>query len=731
MKEPKLDDLMDEPSPFQNRDARNQKQHNWDVLRRFGKVVGGFLTNSVSEINNAISNADDRMDDIEDRYNKQIAGNTDLKEAIDARDGKATLLQKEKSQDNMINTAIMSNQLLEKTLFNRRPLSEKVGVHAYSESIIYDNERNNNSSFRTIKEMGFNHVRFGLTWSWIEKQKGIYDYNYQDKLVNAAVDCGLIPMMSPQGDESVPYQKYDEKKEAIIPFILASVKHYAGKGVIWEGWNEANYGHSWLGQEGGANKSIINDWTDFNSKMGKIIRDNDPNSLFLAGALNAQKEVGVDADMFWEWGPVVDHALKNGLVDYADALSFHPYTFNSEPELLLNTNSRNRTFGQMEALIAKNSSRKIPLAVTEFGYSTTLKSMVKVDEETQARWVVRSMFVMDILNAPLITLFAFKDNDANEAHGNLEDGFGFVRGDFKTLKPSGILFKKIIGQLEGFKFYERVNVMTNNDYVLRYTLAGKQRIAYWHTDDESDHTVIVNGREIYVTNTPQVTDEFYFDESTPINQTDNTDLRKLETQGQFGETYVRLSPIDTLGTMVIPGIYSIGALPSDWPDDLPEDSYYLKVEGAQTLRSGLKQVLVGTVHNNEFYRTKKDDGTFSDWESASGIVERDSIIKPSLGDGKLGIKVVRLPQGKLVTVSIDLRNVEKAVNGTFTTGMPVPMHATGVGVPLQFDVATAADKTRYRTFNIDLDGRLTSNFATQALGSGEEIIGLYQYRAKR
>ncbi|USF96408.1 tail protein [Latilactobacillus phage TMW 1.46 P2] len=85
MKEPKLDDLMDEPSPFQNRDARNQKQHNWDVLRRFGKAVGGFLTNSVSEINNAISNADDRMDDIEDRYNQQIAGNTDLKEVIDSR----------------------------------------------------------------------------------------------------------------------------------------------------------------------------------------------------------------------------------------------------------------------------------------------------------------------------------------------------------------------------------------------------------------------------------------------------------------------------------------------------------------------------------------------------------------------------------------------------------------------------------------------------------------------
>lgn len=85
MKEPKLDDLMDEPSPFQNRDARNQKQHNWYVLRRFGKAVGGFLTNSISEINNAISDAGDRMNDIEDRYKNQIAGNTNLDEVIDSR----------------------------------------------------------------------------------------------------------------------------------------------------------------------------------------------------------------------------------------------------------------------------------------------------------------------------------------------------------------------------------------------------------------------------------------------------------------------------------------------------------------------------------------------------------------------------------------------------------------------------------------------------------------------
>lgn len=105
MKEPKLNDLRDEPSPFQNREARNQKQHNWDVLRRFGQSVGGFLSNAVGEVNNAVSDADGRMDDIEDRYNEQIAGNTDLNEVIDSRNNGIktypTLGERLKNMDNL------------------------------------------------------------------------------------------------------------------------------------------------------------------------------------------------------------------------------------------------------------------------------------------------------------------------------------------------------------------------------------------------------------------------------------------------------------------------------------------------------------------------------------------------------------------------------------------------------------------------------------------------------
>lgn len=85
MKKPKLDDLQNEPSPFQNRDARNQKQHNWDALRKYSVSVGNFLSTAVDEVNGAVNDASGRMDNVESRYNDQIAKTTDFNEVIDAR----------------------------------------------------------------------------------------------------------------------------------------------------------------------------------------------------------------------------------------------------------------------------------------------------------------------------------------------------------------------------------------------------------------------------------------------------------------------------------------------------------------------------------------------------------------------------------------------------------------------------------------------------------------------
>lgn len=77
-KETKDFDLEREPSPFQNRDFRLQKDHNWTliswILRKLGSAFEDF-TNMLQK----------KMDDYDKRFNDQIAKNTKLDEVIDAR----------------------------------------------------------------------------------------------------------------------------------------------------------------------------------------------------------------------------------------------------------------------------------------------------------------------------------------------------------------------------------------------------------------------------------------------------------------------------------------------------------------------------------------------------------------------------------------------------------------------------------------------------------------------
>ena len=81
---PKID-LKNEPSPFQNRDARLQKQFNWDSLRHWGYIINGILGNLDSSVDEQFVNQDSKIQDLIDRYKNQVIENTNNTEIVDAR----------------------------------------------------------------------------------------------------------------------------------------------------------------------------------------------------------------------------------------------------------------------------------------------------------------------------------------------------------------------------------------------------------------------------------------------------------------------------------------------------------------------------------------------------------------------------------------------------------------------------------------------------------------------
>lgn len=74
--------LKNEPSPFQNREAYNQKIFNWNAIMAWAREVGESLRNYSDSL-------DSKMSDYDDRFANQIKNatdsNSDLSEVVDAR----------------------------------------------------------------------------------------------------------------------------------------------------------------------------------------------------------------------------------------------------------------------------------------------------------------------------------------------------------------------------------------------------------------------------------------------------------------------------------------------------------------------------------------------------------------------------------------------------------------------------------------------------------------------
>lgn len=100
--------LLDEPSPFQNREARMQKQHNWDVLRKWGNQFNDAFGDTLKSLNETINNQINRLDNMISN-----STNDDLSELVDTR-----------TPEGSSNTYLTLNKRLTAD-FGARPLKEE------------------------------------------------------------------------------------------------------------------------------------------------------------------------------------------------------------------------------------------------------------------------------------------------------------------------------------------------------------------------------------------------------------------------------------------------------------------------------------------------------------------------------------------------------------------------------------------------------------------------------
>jgi hypothetical protein len=336
-----------------------------------------------------------------------------------------------------------------------------------------------------IAAAGFKFVRMDFQWEAIETSKGAYDWSAYDELLGNLESRGLRALLildyshhlyeqkvtSPhpltgKQHETIASPQHPDSVEAFARWAAASAKHYRGRHVLWEIWNEPN-GHFW------SPKPDVGQYTALVLAASKTIRQADPQATIVAPATSGFP---------WEF---LESFVKSGALEFLDGVTVHPYRDHSKPpETAGSDYERLRQLIERYAPEAKKG--RIPILCGEWGYSSHQDG---VSLETQATFAARQQLSNLLKGVPLSVWYDWK-NDGDDPKEN-EHNFGTVWPDLKP-KPAYLAIQTLIRELSGYRVAHLLTLPSEKDFALVCTNGtGQAKLAAW-TMAEPHSTTISN-----------------------------------------------------------------------------------------------------------------------------------------------------------------------------------------------------------------------------------------------
>lgn len=183
---------------------------------------------------------------------------------------------------------------------------------------VFDPEK----AYDRVGELGVKRVRIQSGWQRTEVEKGVYNFEWLDKIVDNLIARGLKPWMclcygnrlysedaaKVFGAVGVPPIFDEESKNAWSKYVKTTVERYKGKVDLFEIWNEPD--GEWCWKHGVDATELGN----FTIDTAKAIKEGNPEAKIVGGVLCHNKLA------------FINQALQTGMGDYLDYISFHHYT---------------------------------------------------------------------------------------------------------------------------------------------------------------------------------------------------------------------------------------------------------------------------------------------------------------------------------------------------------------------------------------------------------------------
>ena len=256
---------------------------------------------------------------------------------------------------------------------------------------VFDPEK----AYGPLAAIGVKKVRLQSGWMKTERQEGVYDFAWLDRIVDRLAADGMEPWLclcygNPLytdharltfGAVGCPPIADGRQRGAWLRYVDATVRHFRGRIRLYEIWNEPDLGYSWKHRDGETPEET--DWQRNAAEYGRFARDTarairqaDPGSEVAALTLSRTGNLSY-----------ANGALAAGLAEEIDYVSFHIYS----------PDDRVRA-AQIEALgrLARGYNPRIRLIQGESGAQSrsdghgAMRGFAWTPEK-QVKWLLRSM----------------------------------------------------------------------------------------------------------------------------------------------------------------------------------------------------------------------------------------------------------------------------------------------------------------------------------------------------
>jgi len=326
-----------------------------------------------------------------------------------------------------------------------------------------------------IAAAGFKLIRMDFGWDGIERKKGECDWSGYEQLQSNLEQRGLralyiLDYSNGLYEENNASPQHPESVAAFARWAGAAAKHFQGRHIIWEIWNEPNISF-WRP------KPDVQQYIALCLAACKAVREADPGATIIGPA---------SSEFPWAF---LEELFKAGALEQLDAVSVHPYRpYSRGPETAVADYQRLRELIQR---YAPDGKKGMPILSGEWGYATHDKG---VSLEKQAAFAARQQLSNLLAGVPLSIWYDWK-NDGTDPK-DAEHNFGTVLPDL-TPKPSYEAIHTLTRELSGYRILKRVPLNKEEDYVLLCADAtGSEKLAAWTTGEPHSAAVqIRNARE--------------------------------------------------------------------------------------------------------------------------------------------------------------------------------------------------------------------------------------------